>query len=317
VKQAWDCEECLRYNPAFDGNLYTACQACSDGLRRGFDGAIDVAGKLQQQGKLNLMQHRNGSPPLASWSDDPTSSPHQIEELKHVPLSDTNSGRKTVILAPETAISVHETRQIRHKQRQKRTQCILLKLLAGIGPTRIAREERVSRATVWRHRRRLPQLVPIVRRMMRGAARRQDWREARLWSECLANVGAEIDGDHKPRGVDAREWRERLEAFRDGYLRRESGATVSEEEARRDPSEVIREMRRLTDRQLEERAQQAIAEQADLYRALSSAVWRAELESEDDPTKIGRRNFLAALHGPIFMAYARVMFEQWAKGQRG
>src|SRR3990170_4758110 len=108
--------------------------------------------------------------------------PCQIEEMKHVPHSDTNSGRKTVILAPEMAISVHKTRQIRHIQRIKRTQRILLKLLAGIGPSRVAREERVSRATVWRYRRRVRQLVPIVRRMMRDAARRQDWRGGRLWA---------------------------------------------------------------------------------------------------------------------------------------
>ena len=237
--------------------------------------------------------------------------------MKHVPLSDTHSGRKTAILAPEMAISVHETRQIRHKQRQKRTQRIMLKLLAGVGPSRITRDEYVSRATVWRHRRRLRQLVPVVRRMMRDAARRQDWREARFWSECLANVGAEIDGDHKPRGADAREWRKRLEAFRDGYLRREAPAPVSEEEARPDPSEVIREMRSLTDRQLEERAQRAIAEQTNLVQALSAAAWQAQVESEDDPTKVGRRNFLFALYNPILLAYVRVAFDQWAKGQRG
>jgi len=317
VKQAWDCDECLRYNPAFDGNLYTVCQACSDGLRRGFDGAIALTGELHRRGNLNLMQHDKGSRPLPSWSEDPTSSPYQIEKMKHVPLSDTHSGRKTVILAPETAISVYESRQLRHKQRQKRTQRILLKLLAGIGPTRIAREEYVSRATVWRYRRRLRQLAPVVRKMLRDAARRQDWWEARFWSECLANVGAEIDGDHKPRGVDAREWRERLEAFRDEHLKREAPAPVSEEEARPDRSEVINEIERLTERELEERWQRAIAEQTNLVRALSAAAWQAEIASEDDPTRVGRRNFLFALYNPILLAYVRVAFDQWARGQRG
>jgi len=317
VKRAYDCDECLRYNPAFHGNLYTVCRACSDGLRRGFDGAIAVAGKLHRRGNLNLMQHDNGSLPSPSWSEAPTSSPYQLEEMKHVPLSDTHSGRKTVINTPETAISVYESRQIRHKQRQKRTQRILLKLLAGIGPSRITREECVSRATVWRYRQRLRQLVPIVRRMMRDAARRQDWQEARFWSERLTNIGAEMDGDHKPRGADAREWRERLEAFREGYLRREAPATASEQEARPDRSEVIREIERLTDRDLEERWQRAIAEQADLVRALSAAAWQAQVESEDDPRKAGRSNFLFALYGPILLAYVRVAFDQWAKGQRG
>jgi DNA-binding CsgD family transcriptional regulator len=317
AKRAWDCDECLRYNPAFDGNLCTLCQACSDGLRRGFDGAIALTRELHGRGKLNLMQHDERSLPLPSWSEAPTSTPCQIEEMKHVPHSDTNSGRKTVILAPETAISVYESRQFRHKQRIKRTHRILLKLLAGVGPSRIAREEFVSRSTVWRYRRRLPQLVPIVRRMMRDAARRQDWQEARFWSECLANVGAEIDGDHKPRGVDAREWRERLEVFRDGYLRRLPAATASEQEARRDRSEVIREIERLTEHELEERWQRAIAEQSNLVQALSAAAWQAEIESEDDARKVGRSNFLFALYGPIQLAYVRVAFAQWAKGQRG
>src|SRR5437667_4706639 len=89
---------------------------------------------------------------LTSMSEDATSSRTQIEEMKHEPDSDTNLVTESAILASQTAISVHERRKIQHKQRIQRTQRILLKLLAGVGPSRIAEEEHISRSTVWRYR---------------------------------------------------------------------------------------------------------------------------------------------------------------------
>src|SRR5436309_15164768 len=73
--------------------------------------------------------------------------------MKHEPDSDTNLVTESAILAPQTAISVHERRKTQRKQRIQRAQRVLLKLLAGVGPSRIAEEEHISRSTVWRYRR--------------------------------------------------------------------------------------------------------------------------------------------------------------------
>ena len=198
----------LDAHPYYDEELYAVCSFCRLSPNAGVARLLEVAGRLQSLQSVETSEYRR------FWSDAPRLSSLQIADMQHRFESDTNSPHKT-------DNSVHQRRKQRSKERREQTHRVHIRLLLGHALSEIERDEGVSRQTVWRKRKRLDGVVvPVARDLMWRAAKKKDWKQARLWWECLTRTGTDINAEEKASGKEAKQMRKLLEAVRDELLGR-------------------------------------------------------------------------------------------------
>lgn len=214
--------------------------------------------------------------------------------------------------APLAGISIYEQRKKRTKKRQEQRFRVIIRFLAGQSVLEIARLEHISRWTVRRLLNRSTATVAaICQRMVSRAARRKAWREARFWQGCLERLGWEgqADGDATIREI--REWRKRLEAFRDAGLRdprdaeasRAAGASHTNESDDEDEPEMSKEHFLDGLALLRQRMWLATAEFDLLMERVMEAHAEADLAALAD--KAAERGFWEAIYHPIMLVFFR------------
>lgn len=190
--------------PYYDEELYAVCSFCRLSPNASVARLLEVAGRLQSLQSVETPEYRR------LWSHATRLSSLQIAELQHRCGSDTNSPDKTDNPVLQ-----------RRKERKEQTHRVLIRLLLGHAPSEIERDEGLSRWTVWRKRKRLDEVVvPAARALMWRAAKKKDWKQARLWWESLTRAGADIYAEEKVSSKEAKQVRKLLKAVRDELLGR-------------------------------------------------------------------------------------------------